>query len=600
MTTDWGKRFAVLSVFAALLLMARLYHQLYAEPRISRAILKNDGALAARVFSSLGFTLPFEAVMGLAILAVTSLVIITTPPLAPHYQFGRMAQSEGTEIALREQPYESGKLLVMVVDAQTKTGADVKNLVVALSNRAAGVGPITAAVEPRFAGGYVFSENLLSPAGDWTINITAQRSGGYDATASFDLNYPREIAQSNAHAQDRGFGSFEVVQIIAVLLLVMLSAALCRYTAKWNQFALDAPDASAATVTPVFTRRGAWLPGVLVIAAVLYATGGFAGLYRGVLESSFQRSCEDSNIMNVWHESVPERDGMATSDLALPGCTTGIGLGQFHFVDAREFAHFIRPARAKAQLAMNPAVVEPGVPTLLTFTLRDLQGSPIRDLVLDHNRILHVVIASADFQVFAHIHAEDFAPVTAAMRDAAEYSVRYTFPKTGKYLVSVDFMERGYSFSDQFYLNAGSSEGAAAAGDGTFPMEKTFDGYDVKLKTSPATLKAGAPAILDYHFEKDSKPATDLNPYLAVPMHLSIIREDLGEFLHIHGLLPVSFVGKLLGESIHASHLFLPDHFGPDIEVTNFSFPSPGVYHVFGEVSAAGKVVVTQFVVKVE
>jgi len=44
----------------------------------------------------------------------------------------------------------------------------------------------------------------------------------------------------------------------------------------------------------------------------------------------------------------------------------------------------------------------------------------------------------------------------------------------------------------------------------------------------------------------------------------------------------------------------LPDHFGPDIEVTNFSFPSPGVYHVFGEVSAAGKVVVTQFVVKVE
>ncbi len=600
MTTDWGKRFAVLSVFAALLLAARLFHQIYADPNLTRAIRTSDGVLADRVFSRLSFTLPFEAGVGIAILAVTSLLIITTPPLAPHYSFGRTALSEGAEISLREQPYESGKLLVTVLDAQTKAGADVNNLVVALSNRSAGIGPITAPVEPRFTGGYVLDRDLLAPGGDWTINITAQRSGAYDSTASFDLNYPRDIAQSDAHAEDRSFGSFEITEILVALLLVVVSSALYRYASKWNQFAVTAPDPAVAIATPTFTRSGAWIPAVLVTAAVLSATGGFPGLYRGVLESSFQRSCEDSNVMNVWHESVPERDGLATSDLALPGCTTGIGLGRFHFVDAREFAYFIRPARAKAQLAIHPAAVEPGVPTLLTFTLRDFQGNPVYDLVLDHNRILHVVIASADFQVFSHIHAEDFAPVTAAMREAAEFSVRYTFPKAGRYLVSVDFMERGYAFSDQFYLNAGQSTEPAAAGNETFPLEKTFDGYVVKLKTYPATLKAGAPATLDYHFEKAGKPAADLNPYLAVPMHLSIIREDLGEFLHIHGILPVSFIGKLLGENIHASHLFLPDHFGPDIEVTNFSFPSPGVYHVFGEVSAAGKVVVTQFVVKVE
>jgi len=600
LTTDWGKRFAVLSVLAALLLAARLYHQLVAEPRLVRAILTNDGLLADRVFSRLGFTLPFEAGMGVAILAVTSLLIITTPPLAPHYSFGKSALSEGTEISLREQPYESGKFLVTVSDAQTKIVTAVNNLVVTLSNRAAGIGPITAPVEPRFTGGFVFDKNLLAPAGDWTINIAAQRQGAYDAAAAFDLKYPQEIAQSDAHAEDRTFGSFEITQILAALLLVILSAVLYRYAARGNRFALTEMDPSVALATPAFNHRGGWLPPVLVIAGVLYATGGFPGLFRGVLESSFQRSCEDSNIMNVWHESVPERNGTATSDLALPGCTTGIGLGQFHFVDAREFAYFIRPARAKAQLALNPATVEPGVPTQLTFTLRDLQGNPVRDLVLDHNRIVHVVIASADFQVFAHIHAEDFAPVTSAMREAAEYSVRYTFPKAGRYLVSVDFMERGYAFSDQFYLNAGQTAASSAAGSDAFPMEKTFDDYDVKLKTSPAPLKAGAPATLDYHFEKAGKPVTDLNPYLAVPMHLSIIREDLGEFLHIHGLLPVSFVGNLLGENIHASHLSLPDHFGPNIEVTNFSFPSPGVYHVFGEVSADGKVVVTQFAVKVE
>ena len=62
----------------------------------------------------------------------------------------------------------------------------------------------------------------------------------------------------------------------------------------------------------------------------------------------------------------------------MPGCTVGIGLGQYHFVDAREFAYFIRPARARAQLATTPAVLAPNVPAELTFTLRDYQGDPGR------------------------------------------------------------------------------------------------------------------------------------------------------------------------------------------------------------------------------
>ncbi len=153
-------------------------------------------------------------------------------------------------------------------------------------------------------------------------------------------------------------------------------------------------------------------------------------MYSGVLESPFQRACEESNIMNVWHESVPERAGEATSDLALPGCTVGLGLGQFHFVDAREFAYFERPARARAQLATTPAELTPNVPTLLTFTLRDYQGNPVQDLVLDHNRILHVVITSKDFSVFSHIHVEDFGPVTPEMVKTAEFPRSLHFSQT--------------------------------------------------------------------------------------------------------------------------------------------------------------------------
>jgi hypothetical protein len=304
--------------------------------------------------------------------------------------------------------------------------------------------------------------------------------------------------------------------------------------------------------------------------------------------------------MNVWHESVPMRAGNATTDLAVPGCTVGIGLGQYHFADAREFAFFERPSRARAQLAIHPEAITPDTTTTLTFTLRDAQGHPVQDLVLDHNRIMHVVIVSQDFSVFSHIHAEDLGPITPAMIKAAVFQVQYTFPKEGHYMISVDFTQRAYIFSDQFYVSVGTAGVMGSPGNADLSLRKKFDGYDVALTTSPPNLKAGAPATLGYHIEKDGKPFTGMNPYLAVPMHLSIVRDDLMQFLHTHGLLPVSPIGKLLGESIHASHLFLPNKFGPDVEVTNFSFAAPGTYHVFGEFSSAGKVVVTQFTVKVE
>jgi hypothetical protein len=488
----------------------------------------------------------------------------------------------------------------LTAEGPRTNAADVKSIVVTLTNQAVGIGPIIAPIEQRFAGGYVFAENVLAPAGTWTINVTAQRAGAYDATASFNVNYPLEIAERDAHSEDRTLGSFGAIHIIVALVILAASVILYKKSSSLNQVVLSASDVAPASRAISFARRGAWIPAVLLTAVVTCFTGGLPVVSPGVLEGSFQRTCEETNIMNVWHESVPERDGKATADLAMPGCTVGIGLGQYHFVDAREFAYFVRPARARALLATSPTTLVPNVPLALMFTLRDSQGNPVQDLILDHNRIIHVIITSKDFSVFSHVHPEDSGPVTPEMLKTASFPVNYTFTKPGEYLVSADFAERGYIFSDQFYLNVGSSGAMNAPGNENVSLQEKFDGYDVTLKTSPARLKAGVPATLDYHIEKDHKPLTEMTPYLSVPMHISIIRDDLMEFLHIHGLLPVSFMGKLLGESIHASHLLLPNKFGPDIEATNFAFRSAGIYHIFGEFSVAGKVVVTQFTVRVE
>ena len=198
-------------------MLLRLFHQLYFEPRIVDAIKKNDESPLPRAFRWLGFTLPAEMAFGIAILAVTSLLIITTPPLAPHYSFARSATSQGVALTLTEQPDETGKFLLTAEDPPTEPRANVKNMVVTLTNQAAGIGPIIAPLVERFAGGYVFPENLLSPPGIWTVGVTAQRAGAYDATASFKVDYPREIAESDAHAEDRTFGSFEITNIVVAL-----------------------------------------------------------------------------------------------------------------------------------------------------------------------------------------------------------------------------------------------------------------------------------------------------------------------------------------------------------------------------------------------
>ena len=615
LTTDWGKRFVLLSVFAAFLLLLRLCHQLYFDPQIVRAVTaraanKREHEQLPRLFSWLRFTLTAEMGMGIAILAVTSLLIITTPPLNPRYTFIRPAVSQGIALSLTQQPDETGRLLVSASDSQANSYAhvntdlknDVTNMVVTLTNRAAGIGPILAPVEERFPGGYVFDQNLLAPPGVWTISITAQRPGAYDSAASFNLNYPQDIIESDPHAEERTLGRFDAVLLGVALVVLALSLFLYRGSSKLNQSVLSAADASPSNTDLAFSRRIAWIPSLLLIALVAFLAGGFPAVFAGVLESPFERACEQANIMNVWHESVPIRDGKATGDLALPGCTVGFGLGQFHFVSAREFAYFERPARARAQLATTPSVLAPNVPTTLTFTLRDYQGPPVQGLVRDHNRILHVIIASKDFSVFSHVHVEDSGPLTPEMIADATFPVRYTFPKPGPYLVSVDFMERAYLFSDQFYVNVGTptvSTSSKSAPAEDFALQHHVDGYDVTLKTSPTILKAGAPATLLYHIEQNGQPLATMSPYLAVPMHISIIRDDLMGFIHTHGLLPVPLSAKILGESLHASHLFLPSHFGPDVEATNFEFPSAGIYHIFGEFSAGGKVVVTQFTVKV-
>jgi Cu+-exporting ATPase len=125
---------------------------------------------------------------------------------------------------------------------------------------------------------------------------------------------------------------------------------------------------------------------------------------------------------------------------------------------------------------------------------------------------------------------------------------------------------------------------------------KKFGDYEVSLSTTPVRVQAGKEARLEYLITKDGAPVTDLEPYLAAPMHIAIVLADLKTFLHEHGEVPSAEHAEHMGVHIHGA---VPERFGPAI-TAEIVFPQKGLYHVFGEFRHGGKVVVSSFAVEAE
>ncbi|HUI46405.1 MAG TPA: CopD family protein [Nitrospirota bacterium] len=239
-----------------------------------------------------------------------------------------------------------------------------------------------------------------------------------------------------------------------------------------------------------------------------------------------------------------------------------------------------------------PAEISAGIPVKMIVRIEDKDGKPLTGLVSHQQRILHAVIVGQDLRTFAHIHPEDLGPVTKVMIEQAVFPLRYTFPKSGNYLVGLDFATANKLYGDTILINAMGSPSMTGP-DIDLSRSKKFGTYRVSLASSPGQAKTGEETTLTWHIEQDGKPVTDLQPYLGAAMHISAVSANLQHFMHIHGMLP----GETRTSPGH-EHAALPGKFGPDIASTVF-FPSKGIYALFGQVSHEGKVHLFEFMVEV-
>ncbi|HUI68520.1 MAG TPA: CopD family protein [Nitrospirota bacterium] len=244
------------------------------------------------------------------------------------------------------------------------------------------------------------------------------------------------------------------------------------------------------------------------------------------------------------------------------------------------------------RLETNPVHITAGTPVSMIVHLEDQQGRPVEGLTVHHERILHAIIIGEDLNVFAHIHPEDLGPVTEEMVSTATFPLHFTFPKAGAYLVGLDF-----ALPDGLYSKSAS---LSVAGQPTMraPMvdtsrEKGFGEYHVSLMTSSKSIEAGPETLLRFLITKNGRPVTDLGPFLGAPMHLAVVRTDLTQFIHAHGVTP--------GDShMHAEqmHVKPSELYGPEIDAF-IVFPVKGVYKIFCQVKHQDKVLLFDFMVKV-
>jgi uncharacterized membrane protein len=227
-----------------------------------------------------------------------------------------------------------------------------------------------------------------------------------------------------------------------------------------------------------------------------------------------------------------------------------------------------------------------GAPARLRFVPLQ-RGAPLRDLPIVHEHPLHLIVVSADFTFFDHVHP--------ALQPDDSLALDYVFPHPGQYLLYADIMPAGQRtqvFRLPVAVRAPESESVPLSSTPDLrpspSLSKPVDSdpsMTAELRFQPRTPVAGTETHFLVRLSKDGKPVSDLEPYVGAMAHGVFISEDSGTYLHCH---PEQLVAP--GPAARG---------GPDVPFATF-FPRPGRYKLWIQFQRHGQVGVVSYVVDVK
>ena len=275
----------------------------------------------------------------------------------------------------------------------------------------------------------------------------------------------------------------------------------------------------------------------------------------------------------------------------------------------RAGAHDLTPASNgtgyDVDFRSEPGQIMADESALLVFTVKDSNGSTVKDLQVVHEKPMHLLIVSKDLDEFYHVHPEPSPD--------GSYRVQHTFPNGGDYKLYADFTPlNAKQVVERIDVKAAGTERPKVALVADTKFEKSVDGLKVVMKPS-APVKAGQELPLDFAaFDSATgKPATDLQNYLGELAHFVIISEDLADFVHAHPMAKGEKMDemKMDGDKKEKGHNADGHSHGADLkeaykprayEVSaHTAFPRAGLYKLWAQFQRAGKVISVPFIVNV-
>ncbi|GHH49850.1 hypothetical protein GCM10018773_45850 [Streptomyces candidus] len=223
-------------------------------------------------------------------------------------------------------------------------------------------------------------------------------------------------------------------------------------------------------------------------------------------------------------------------------------------------------------LVLDTPRVAAGDRVPLRFSIRDAGGRKVTAYTRQHDREMHLIVASRDLSVYRHLHPSRAADGT--------WSTTADLPDAGGYRAFADFRPAGKG-AEALTLGAD----LAVSGDyapAPLPAPSrtaVVDGYEVTLTGG---LTPGRSAGLLLNVARNGRPVTDLQPYLGAYGHLVVLRSGDLAHLHVH---PNGGPGD--GSTRP----------GPQVSFTATA-PSTGTYRVFLDFQHDGKVRTAAFTVE--
>ena len=234
-------------------------------------------------------------------------------------------------------------------------------------------------------------------------------------------------------------------------------------------------------------------------------------------------------------------------------------------------------------LSISPAPVVAGSEARLDFLVNEKPGNiliPVTELELDHTKLMHVIGVREDLNEFFHIHP-------GPTQTLGVLSMNFIFKNSGRYKiwteVKKDGVNHAFGHPEIFVTGDGSSSQKLV----DFARNKIVGSYQVSVKFAEPVVK-GREVDLYFDIHTLAGQEVEVEDFIGAPMHLTIIKDDLRQFIHAHpegsGHTSVLFFNEALAHGREPTVMSGAD------ETLNFhvTFPEPGLYKAFAQFRPQG------------